>query len=79
MKLLLVKSDENYDYNIIVAQESSVSGAAAAVIALDAKAVRCLSLAIGALVGKGNVQRLSQGTYQEGSGPEKPLMRTAGS
>ena len=37
MKLLLVKSDENYDYNIIVAQEGSVSGAAAAVIALDAK------------------------------------------
>ena len=37
MKLQLVRPDEVYDYNIVVAQESSVSGAAAAVIALDSK------------------------------------------
>jgi len=37
MKLQLVRPDERYDYNIVVAQESSVSGAAAAVIVLDSK------------------------------------------
>ena len=37
MKLQLVRPDESYEYNIVVAQESSVSGAAAAVIALDGK------------------------------------------
>jgi len=37
MNLQLVRSDEVYDYNIVVAQESSVSGAAAAVVALDNK------------------------------------------
>jgi hypothetical protein len=37
MKLQLVSPDEGYDYNIVVAQESSVSGAAAAVIALDSE------------------------------------------
>lgn len=37
MSLQLVRSDETYDYSIVVAQESSVSGAAAAVIVLDAK------------------------------------------
>jgi len=37
MKLQLVRPDESYDYNIIVAQESSLSGAAATVIALDSK------------------------------------------
>jgi len=37
MDLKLVRPDEGYDYNIVVAQESSVSGAAAAVIALDGK------------------------------------------
>jgi hypothetical protein len=37
MDLKLVRPDENYDYNIVVAQESSISGAAAAVIALDSK------------------------------------------
>jgi hypothetical protein len=37
MKLKLVRPEEGYDYNIIVAQESSLSGAAASVIALDGK------------------------------------------
>jgi hypothetical protein len=37
MKLQVVRPDEGYDYNIVVAQESSLSGAAAAVIALDSK------------------------------------------
>jgi hypothetical protein len=37
MKLQLVRPNEGYDYNIVVAQESSISGAAAAVIALDSK------------------------------------------
>lgn len=36
MNVQLVKPDERYDYNVIVAQESSMSGAAAAVIVLDA-------------------------------------------
>jgi hypothetical protein len=37
MEIRLVRPDEGYDYNIVVAQESSVSGAAAAVIVLDSK------------------------------------------
>ena len=37
MDLELVRPDEGYEYSIIVAQESSVSGAAAAVIVLDNK------------------------------------------
>lgn len=37
MNLQLVRPDDSYDYNIILARESSVSGAAAAVIALDNK------------------------------------------
>jgi hypothetical protein len=37
MKVQLARPDESYEYNIVVAQESSVSGAAAAVIALDGK------------------------------------------
>lgn len=37
MDIRLVRPDEGYDYNIVVAQESSVSGAAATVIALDSK------------------------------------------
>ena len=37
MKLQLAKFDERYEYNIVLAQESSVSGAAAAVIVLDSK------------------------------------------
>jgi hypothetical protein len=35
MKVELVERGAEYDYNIIIAQESSVSGAAAAVIVLD--------------------------------------------
>jgi len=37
MRLQLVRPEEGYDYNVVVAEESSVSGAAAAVIALDSK------------------------------------------
>ena len=37
MDLQVVRPDEAYDYNIVIAQESSVSGAAAAVIVLDTK------------------------------------------
>jgi hypothetical protein len=37
MDIRLVRPDEGYDYNIVVAQESSLSGAAAAVIALDSR------------------------------------------
>lgn len=37
MTLQLAKFSESYEYNIVLAQESSVSGAAAAVIALDDK------------------------------------------
>lgn len=39
MTLQVVGSGDERDYNIIVAQESSVSGAAAAVIALDSKGI----------------------------------------
>lgn len=35
MRLQLVRSDEKYDYNIVVAQETTVMSAAGAVIALD--------------------------------------------
>jgi hypothetical protein len=35
--LQLVRSDEGYDYNIVVAQETTVGSAAAAVLALDRK------------------------------------------
>lgn len=37
MVLQIVRPDGVYDYNIVVAQESSMGGAAAAVIALDNK------------------------------------------
>ncbi len=37
MDIRLVRPDEGYDYNIVVAQESSLSGAAAAVITLDSR------------------------------------------
>jgi hypothetical protein len=42
MDMRVVRSDESPDYNIVVAQESSVGGAAATVIALDN---RCLFVA----------------------------------
>jgi hypothetical protein len=37
MTMVLVRPDEGYDYNIVVAQETSVGGAAAAVVVLDGK------------------------------------------
>lgn len=37
MNVQLVRPDEGYDYNVVVAQESSVSGAAATVIVLDSQ------------------------------------------
>jgi hypothetical protein len=39
MNLQLSRPDESYDYNVVVAQESSVSGAAATVIVLDPKGI----------------------------------------
>lgn len=39
MALSLVNRDTDHDYNIVLAQESSLGGAAAAVVVLDAKAV----------------------------------------
>ena len=54
MTLRLVESGDERDYNIIVAQESSVSGAAAAVIALDGKGIFVASvLRSGRWSGKG--------------------------
>lgn len=54
MNLQLVRPDEGYDYNIVVAQESSVSGAAAAVIALDGKGLFVASVVrSGRWTGKG--------------------------
>lgn len=35
LEFVLVKSDSDFDYNIVIAQESSVSGAAGAAVALD--------------------------------------------
>jgi hypothetical protein len=37
LQISLVRSDGDYDYNVIVAQESSMSGAAGAVVVLDHK------------------------------------------
>ena len=54
MDLQLVRPDERYDYNIVVAQESSVSGAAAAVIVLDNKGLFIASVVrSGRWTGKG--------------------------
>ncbi len=54
LKLQLVPSDGDYQYNVIIAQESSVSGAASAVIALDRKGVLVASVVrSGRLSGKG--------------------------
>jgi len=44
MQLQLVRPDEGYGYNIVVAQESSLAGAAATVIALDSKGLFVASL-----------------------------------
>jgi len=54
MKLELVRPEEGYDYNIVVAQESSLGGAAAAVIALDSKGLFVASVVrSGRMSGKG--------------------------
>jgi hypothetical protein len=54
MKLQLVRPDESFDYNIVVAQESSLSGAAATVIALDSKGLFVASVVrSGRMSGKG--------------------------
>jgi hypothetical protein len=54
LELTLVRSDAGYDYNIVVAQESSLSGAASAVIALDGKGLFVASVVrSGRMSGKG--------------------------
>src|SRR5664279_1502708 len=44
MRVQLVSSDGDYQYNLVIAQESSVSGAASAVIVLDRKGVLVASI-----------------------------------
>jgi len=52
--LQLVRPDEGYDYNIVVAQETNIGGAAAAVIALDSKGLFVASVVrSGRMSGKG--------------------------
>ena len=54
MNLQLVRPDEGYDYNVVVAQETSVGGAAGAVIALDSKGLFVASVVrSGRMSGKG--------------------------
>lgn len=54
MKLELVRPDEGFDYTIVVAQESSIGGAAAAVIVLDNKGMFVASVVrSGRMSGKG--------------------------
>jgi hypothetical protein len=54
MTLQLARPDEGYDYNIVIAQESSLGGAAAAVIVLDGKGLFVASVVrSGRLSGKG--------------------------
>lgn len=54
MNLQLVRPEESYDYNIVIAQESSLGGAAAAVIALDGKGLFVASVVrSGRMSGKG--------------------------
>lgn len=54
MTLQLVRPDEGYEYNIVIAQESSLGGAAAAVIALDSKGLFVASVVrSGRMSGKG--------------------------
>jgi hypothetical protein len=54
LKLQLVSSDSEFQYNVVIAQESSVSGAAAAVVALDRKGVFVASVVrSGRMSGKG--------------------------
>ena len=54
MDLILVRPEEGYDYNFVVAQESALGGAAAAVIALDSKGLFVASVVrSGRMSGKG--------------------------
>jgi hypothetical protein len=54
LKLELVSSDGTFQYNIVIAQESSLAGAGAAVIALDRKGVFVASVVrSGRMSGKG--------------------------
>jgi len=54
LKLQLVSLDDNYEFNIVIAQESSLGGAAAAVIALDKKGIFVASVVrSGRMSGKG--------------------------
>ena len=54
MKFQLVRPDEGYDYNVVVAQESSLGGAAAAVVVLDGKGLFVASVVrSGRMSGKG--------------------------
>lgn len=63
MQLQLVRPDEGHGYNIVVAQESSLAGAAATVIALDSKGLFVASLVrAGHCSGRGSVQRVGQET-----------------
>ena len=54
MSLRIVRPDEGYDYNVVVAQESSIGGAAAAVVVLDSKGLFVASVVrSGRMSGKG--------------------------
>jgi len=54
LKLQLVSSDGDYQYNIVIAQESSMSGAASAVVVLDRKGIFVASVVrSGRMSGKG--------------------------
>ncbi len=54
LKLQLVSFDAEFKYNVVIAQESSVSGAAAAVVALDRKGIFVASVVrSGRMSGKG--------------------------
>jgi hypothetical protein len=54
LKLQLVPFDGNFEYNIVIAQESSLSGAAASVVVLDRKGLLVASVVrSGRLSGKG--------------------------
>ena len=54
LKLQLVPFDSDFQYNIVIAQESSMAGAAAAVIAVDKKGLFLASVVrSGRMSGKG--------------------------
>ncbi len=61
MKLTLVEKGDTYDYNIIIAQETSLGGAAAAVIALDKNCNFVASVVrSGRMSGKGSLNASSK-------------------